>query len=342
MKRFTCDACGSEVYFGSTECLSCGRRLGFLPDSFSIAALEPSGDVPGLVPAPGSGLRYCANQRLDACNWLLSADDGREFCFACRHNRTVPDRSDTRELANWQRLELAKRHLFYAILRWHLPAPTSQEDPEKGLIFDFLADRHSADGGVLRVISGHKSGVITINIAEGDDAEREKRRTALGEPYRTLIGHFRHESGHYYWDRLVRDGGALEEFRSLFGDERADYGQSLQHHYQKGPPADWAEHFVSAYASAHPWEDYAETWSHYLHITDALETARVFHFAAGDPNTYDAVSAAELIDAWIPAAIAFNVINRSMGQPDLYPFVLPEPARPKLEFIHKLIRAHRT
>ena len=192
--------------------------------------------------------------------------------------------------------------------------------------------------------------MITLHIAEGDDAEREKRRTSLGEEYRTLVGHFRHEIGHYYWDRLVRDGGRLEACRAVFGDERADYGEALKTHYAQGAPADWREHFISAYATAHPWEDFAETWAHYLHIVDALETARSYgidvraHFmpdASGakiDFNPYAAPSADRLLDAWTPLTVALNGVNRSMGLHDLYPFVLNATVMRKLEFVHELIR----
>jgi hypothetical protein len=202
-------------------------------------------------------------------------------------------------------------------------------------------------------MTGHDNGVITLSVAEGDDAEREKRRTTLGEQYRTLVGHFRHELGHYYWDRLVRDGGRLDGFRAVFGDERADYGEALQLHYKQGPSADWNLHSISAYASSHPWEDFAETWAHYLHIVDALETARSYginvraHFmpdASGakiDFNPYAAPSAERLADAWAPLTVALNAVNRSMGVPDLYPFVLNASVMEKLEFIHALIRDAR-
>src|SRR6202044_2237030 len=148
---------------------------------------------------------------------------------------------------------------------------TRLENPEFGLAFDVLADPPEGAGETVR--TGHENGVITMNLAEADDAIREQRRTELGEPYRTLLGHFRHEVGHYYWDRLVRDGGRLDECRDCFGDETRDYGDALRKYYAEGPPPDWRGNFVSAYATAHPWEDFAETWAHFLHITDTLEMA---------------------------------------------------------------------
>jgi hypothetical protein len=265
----------------------------------------------------------------------------------------IPDLSIAGNLERWSKLELAKRYVIRALLRWRLPHPNKSDDPARGLAFDFLGDLATASGPAPTVTTGHDNGVITLHVAEGDDAEREKRRTELGEPYRTPVGHVRHEIGHYFWDRLVRDAGRLQPFRALFGDERADYGEALQRHYSAGPPPDWAIRFVSAYASAHPWEDFAETWAHYLHIVDALETAASYginvraRFAPDaaapriDFNPYAAPSAERLVDAWVPLTVALNGVNRSMGQPDLYPFVLNAAVLQKLEFVHELIRDSR-
>ncbi len=249
----------------------------------------------------------------------------------------------------WRRIELAKRYMMRAIIRWGLPRPDRIEDPEKGLAFDFLSDGVSPNGGGDIIKTGHENGLITLNVAEGDDAERERRRHSLGEPYRTLVGHFRHEVGHFYWDQLVQAHGRNEEFRELFGDEREDYAAALQRHYSEGPPPDWRVRFISAYASSHPWEDFAETWAHYLHMVDALETARSYGIdirASFVPDktkarinfkSYSAPSVERLVDAWVPLTIALNGVNRSMGQPDLYPFVLSEPVVKKLGYVHDLI-----
>jgi hypothetical protein len=217
------------------------------------------------------------------------------------------------------------------------------------LAFDFLSDLDNPAPAASSVMTGHADGVITINLAEADDAERERRRRQMQEPYRTLLGHFRHEIAHYYWDRLVAGSAKLEEFRQIFGDERADYGQALQHYYASGAPADWDRHFVSAYAAAHPWEDFAETWAHYFHMVDTLETAGSFGLAVTPKVSkglatrinFDAHKAGmkRLIDAWLPLTFAANSMNRSMGLPDLYPFVLSPPAITKLTFIHERIHA---
>jgi hypothetical protein len=222
------------------------------------------------------------------------------------------------------------------------------DDPQRGLAFDFLADPDAL--GAPAVLTGHNNGVITLNIAEADDAERERRRLQLGEPYRTLLGHFRHEVGHYYWDLLINGSPRLEAFRELFGDDRTDYAASLKAHYQQGPRADWQQQFISEYASAHPWEDWAETWAHYLHMTDALETAAACGLSlrprsANEPElkaeevTRRASSASfdDLIGNWFPLTYVLNNLNRGLGLPDGYPFVLSDPAIEKLRFVHQAV-----
>lgn len=346
MKRFWCRNCGHEIYFDSTQCIRCGNALGFEPTTASMLS-APQGQ--GWT-ARRTRYTSCANAEHLACNWLVPADSGDTLCRACSHNHTIPDLSDPEAVERWRHLEHAKRTLFYSIMRWNLPEPTEAEDEERALKFDFLADIDNGDGTTTPVLTGHADGLITINIAEGDDAERERRRTEMGEPYRTLIGHFRHEVGHYYWDRLVRDAGKEDAYRAVFGDERADYGEALKIHYENGPPGDWAQNFISSYATAHPWEDWAETFAHYMHIVDALETAAAFgirtapitddgpHKVDFDPYTQGTID--ELLEAWVPVTVALNAINRSMGQPDLYPFVLNTPVAQKLGFVHDLIREH--
>lgn len=367
MKLFECLACGQPLYFENTACESCGRRLGFLPESGVLSALEPaqrSDDVEAwqALAAPEGQYRFCCNAAHDACNWLVPAEadgalvDPEPYCLACAHNRTVPDLSVPANIANWRRIESAKHRLFHGLLRLDLPHETRDEDSEEGLAFDFLAD--PPDASAPHIVTGHDNGLITINLVEADDAKRERIRVAMHEPYRTLLGHFRHEIGHYYWERLVRRAGegseTLENFRTLFGDERQDYGEALKRHYETGPDAGWQENYVSAYAAMHPWEDFAETWAHYMHIVDTLETAAAFglrvkpRISRGeelgvriDFDPYHADSVEQLIEAFLPVTFAVNTLNRSMGQPDLYPFVLSAAAINKLGFIHQLCRAAR-
>jgi hypothetical protein len=343
MKLFRCPSCGQIIYFENTRCERCHHQLGYNPEADILTALDPEegGTWRSLAHDDGH-YRFCHNADYDACNWLVPAESGATFCRACRHNRTVPDLGRLDVLVPWQKMEEAKRRLFYTLLKLDLPTPARGEAPQP-LIFDFLADSPMPDGP--KVMTGHDNGVITIALAEADDAEREKRRTGMGEPYRTLIGHFRHEVGHYYWDLLVRDGGRLAECRALFGDDEA-----LKRHYDQGPPADWQDNFISAYATTHPWEDFAETWAHYLHIIDSAEMARacgvqmhphVDHSGAlsadGTLDPYAARDINEIVQTWLTVAFTMNAINRCMGQKDLYPFILSPPVIEKLGFMHRLV-----
>jgi hypothetical protein len=347
MKLFECQNCAQPLYFENTRCESCGLSLGYLPGHETVTALKPNGKAWHALADRRGTYRYCANAVHNVCNWLVSADSPEQFCATCRHNRVIPDLSQPGNLEHWRLIEIAKHRLFYTVLRLCLPVRTRAEEPD-GLAFDFLADI-GAPSPSAPVMTGHANGVITINLAEADDAERERRRREMQEPYRTLLGHFRHEIAHYYWDRLVAGSAKLNEFREIFGDERAEYGEALQHYYASGAPADWAKNFVSAYATAHPWEDFAETWAHYFHMVDTLETAGSFGLAvipkAGNGLTaridFDAHKAdmVRLVGAWIPLTFAANSMNRSMGLPDLYPFVLSLSVVAKLTFIHGCVHA---
>ena len=353
MRLFNCQHCDQVLYFENTKCERCGHRLGYLPDDNTLSALEAEGDAWQALAVPGSTYRFCANAGYDACNWLIPTGSPGAYCAACRHNRMVPDLSVAANVRAWRKIELAKHRLFYTLLRLRLPLRTRAEDPEHGLAFDFLADPPPDTVGP-KVMTGHDNGLITLALAEADDAERERRRVAMGEPYRTLIGHFRHEIGHHYWDLLVRDQGRLEECRAVFGDDGEDYAQALRRHYAQGVPADWQGSHVSAYATTHAWEDFAETWAHYLHIVDTLEMAAAFGLSARPKadhehvmdlevnfSPYSAGGAERLIEAWLPLTFALNSINRCMGEPDLYPFILSPVVIRKIGYIHDLVHAPR-
>src|SRR5262245_4786408 len=279
-RTFVC-RCGTHIFFRNSLCLTCQSSLGYLPGEARLVALDP-GPQPGTwiaegIPAPQ---KCCGNRELAArCNWMLAADDPNPRCIACRLNRTIPNLDDPDNARYWGLIELAKRRLVSELLALGLPVKSKvDEDEERGLMFDFL--RSPPEGP--RVMTGHANGLITLNVEEADDSKREKVRYEMHEPYRTLLGHFRHEVGHYYWDRLISGTPWLERFRELFGDERADYAAALKANYEHGPPPDWAERYISSYASTHPWEDWAETWAHYLHIVDSLGTALGFGLDAED------------------------------------------------------------
>ena len=343
MKTFRC-LCGNRIFFENTRCLQCGRELGFLPDPLVLVALEPR--EPDRFATSHGDYRKCANYvEQGVCNWMVpippptgtsSAAVPSPFCQACQLNHVIPDLSIPENRALWGEMEKAKRRLIYSLDQLGLPLRSKAEDPEQGLAFDI-----KADAGATRVLTGHDEGLITLNLAEADDAEREKMRVAMRERYRTLLGHFRHEVGHYYWDRLVRDSPQLSRFRELFGDEREDYGQALQRHYaKKGPQLDYAESYISPYAASHPWEDFAETFAHYLHMEDTLETAHHFGIASELPAGADVTEIRDfalLMRQWAELTIALNALNRSMGLPDAYPFAISGRVNAKLQFVHQLV-----
>ncbi len=345
MKIFTCQVCGNAIYFENATCVACGSQLGFAPETGVISAIVLEGDHFSALADPSHAYRLCQNNAACGCNWLVALEDSDPYCICCRHNRTVPDLTVPGNRDAWAKIEKAKRHLFYSLLRWRLPIPTRANGRTDALLFDMLAD------GAQKVLTGHQDGVITLNIAEADDVERESRRVAMGEPYRTLLGHLRHEIGHYYWDRLVRDENRLEEFRTIFGDERQDYARALESHHLNGARPDWPFAHISAYATCHPFEDFAETWAHCMHLVDTLETAASLGISINPKNVEDASlradivtdpyrdgSIEDLVRAWATVTVALNALSRSLGQADPYPFVLSRPVFEKLGFIHDLIR----
>jgi hypothetical protein len=357
MRTFHCDHCGQPLFFENVRCLRCGSDLAFLPDKLSLAAIEPVPSDAGLwrrrMRAPNAGgrsYRLCRNHTdFQACNFAVPAADPNPLCVSCRQTRILPDLSVADHHARWYRIEVAKRRLFYTLAKLGLVMTEPPDGERDGPVFEFLADLPGQ-----QVITGHLEGVITLNVAEADDAERVRRRIAMHEPYRTLLGHLRHESGHYYWDRLIREGGRLEQFRAMFGDERIDYGDALQAYYARGGGAvtGWQEQHVSAYATSHAWEDWAETWAHYLHMIDLLETAASYSTRVAVPGraaTEEAVkdpfrtpeTFEELVAAWVPLTLLLNSLNRSLGQDDAYPFALSAHALTKLRFVHDVIRAPR-
>jgi hypothetical protein len=345
MRNFACTNCGNEVFFENVACLQCDHAVGFDPARNKMVALEPAGDQSWHALGEGepSGfIAYCENHQHDVCNWLRPAEAAGGLCQACGLNRTIPNLAEQGSLAAWRELELAKKRLIYSLLRFRLPMDGSKWDKGR-LAFDF----------VRNATTGHLNGVITIDIAEADTVERVRQREHFGESYRSLLGHLRHESGHFYWTILVEAAGRLEEFRAVFGDERQDYGQALASYHQNGPPQDWHDHFISAYASSHPWEDWAETWALYLHIVDGVDTAdaeanrlRAAGMAppraGGAKSGFDAYCASRvdsLIDRWLPLTIAMNSLCRSMGHEDFYTFVIPAAVDAKLAFVHRLVRS---
>ncbi len=347
--------CERPVYFRNSLCLGCKTPLGYAPDPGEIRALEPADESGNWrlegEKDPSRMWRRCGNfDSPCGCNWLVAADDSEPLCLSCRLNRTIPNLDDADSGGWWRAIENAKRRLVAQLLGLGLPVESRVSGlKERGVMFDFL--RSPKDGP--RVLTGHALGLITMNVEEADDAVREKTRQSLREPYRTLLGHFRHEIGHYYWDRLIADTPWLEKFRDVFGDERVDYAASLKRNYEEGPPPDWANQHITSYASVHPWEDWAECWAHYLHVVDSLDTALGFGLRGDevemkaeafsvndlyDPAAPDAQRVITLINSWVQLTTVLNELARSMGQQDFYPFVMSRPVLRKLHFIQMVVQ----
>ncbi|SHL00235.1 hypothetical protein SAMN05443637_1162 [Pseudonocardia thermophila] len=331
MRSFACPHCAALVFFANTACLSCGTAIGYSRAERSLVRAD--------------GRRRCANATIADCNWLLDPADPGDLCSCCALTRTRPADGDLKALASFAATEAAKRRLLHQLDDLGLPVVDRAEDPSGGLAFDLLSSAEEP------VVTGHASGVVTLDLAEGDDGHRERMRVELAEPYRTLLGHLRHETGHWYWEVLIDRVGRADEFRVLFGDERADYSDALARHYAEGPPAGWADRHVSAYAAAHPWEDWAETFAHYLHIRDTSQTAAEFGIVVTGPTaqvradlraepTATPQMFTEIIGTWLPLTYALNAVNRSMGFTDLYPFVLAPAVLDKLRFVHDLVAEH--
>lgn len=380
MKTFNCSCDAQQVlFFESSQCIACERVVG-LDDAFDkVEAYELDEESGHYYKEGQPDVRYqkCDNHaNYDVCNGMVNldtfepaADKDEVLCFACRFNEVIPNLSVVEHIPLWKKMEAAKRRALYTLKALPLPLSNTAEDPDGGLSFDFTTDRDVSDHFASRlenhkaVFTGHSCGHITINLAEADDVARSQTRIAMGEQYRTLLGHFRHELGHYYFDKIV--AGSPDKYalcKKYFGDDELSYKKAMDKHYKNGAPDNWQEDFISEYATMHPYEDWAETWAHYMHIMDTLETAQNFSITGsitgneeeaeevGDlylpQDTYffsAQTSITSILDAWVDFSVILNSLNRSMGMADAYPFVLTESVRTKLSFIHHVIhnRLHR-
>jgi hypothetical protein len=330
VRDFLCPNCGQRLAFENSKCLNCGYELGFDVDLREFALVGPNDQT---VDEPVR--RRCANRHVAVCNWLIGPESTSALCRSCALTRTRPADNDPVALPEFAEAEIAKRRVLLELTELGLPIINRVVDSERGLAFDLLSSERE------KVITGHDAGVITLDLAESDDVHREQLRAEMDEPYRTLVGHFRHEIGHYYFSVLAEHGEARVKFEKLFGDPDLDYQQALDRHYSQGAPAGWKQNYISSYATMHPAEDWAETFAHYLHIRDTLDTSAAFGFAPSGA-TLDKPLAGDagfdhIIELWLPLSWALNMINRSMGHNDLYPFVLPAHVLDKMRLIHELI-----
>ena len=347
MRHYRC-SCDNVLFFENTRCLQCEREVGYEPEEDRMVPLEA-----------GCGWGRCANGLTHGvCNWLVPEGSAGALCPACRLNRTIPDASLPENVTAWSRVEVAKRRLLYTLASFGLRPRPKSDDSKGGLAFDLLRPLPGAP-----VLTGHADGFITINIDEAEDSVRERQRELMGEQWRTLIGHFRHESAHYYWDRFfigrADDDPYLAGFREVFGDERIDYQAELRRRYAEGAPSADPQEYISAYASVHPWEDWAEIWAHHLHLTDGVETAAYFGFSSRAvplPFTPFPATVSELpgelkwrkgegrrflstLHDWAKLGPAINELGASLGHPALFPFVYSEVTVRKLCFVHFVIES---
>lgn len=350
MKIFQCGNCDKPLYFENIVCDNCGHLTGYNDRNGKMLTFNATNNK--LVSdREGINYKFCKNKKYDVCNWVIEENAEEDFCTACQLNRTIPNLKNvnSNNFSKWKNLEIAKHRLIFQLQKIGLPVISKLEDTVNGLCFDFVSNN---DNPNLR--TGHANGVVTILIKEANSVLREKARKEMAEPYRTLVGHLRHEVGHYYWEVLIRDNPkVLSKFRNIFGDETLDYNNSLQNHYKNGAPVNWQQNFISKYASSHAWEDWAETWAHYLHIMDMVETSYSFGISVNPIIREDALEAKTSIDPYkiedfntilqscIPLSFAVNSFNRSMGIPDAYPFVISLKIIEKLEFVHQLLLPKR-
>lgn len=347
MKIFQCGYCKQAIYFENRSCENCGHLTGFRDTDRIMLTFKPNSNVL-ISDREKTAYKYCKNHKLEVCNWVLPENSLEAYCSACQLNRTIPNLSNINYAENWKNLEVAKHRLVYQLQKIGLSLPSKLRQ-ENGLCFDFVAKENN-----LNLMTGHANGVITILIKEGDSVLREKTRKEMREPYRTLVGHLRHEVGHYFWEQLIQNNPkVLSKFRAIFGDESVSYPDALQNYYNTATQTNWQQNFISEYATSHPWEDWAETWAHYLHIMDMVETAYFFRLhvkpkgsskelktrVSFDP--YNKKNFNEIIKTCVPLSFAVNSINRAMGIPDVYPFIISPKIIEKLNFIHLLLLEKR-
>ncbi len=343
MDTFQC-TCGGRLFFNNTVCIGCESEVGWCETCRNVAPIVPvNGRYSCGNPKCGSAVAKCTNYSVEAvCNRMFAMDPSIEqpvanpltgvgLCKACRLNNIVPDLNVEDNRRRWAKLELAKRQLLYQLDDLGLRYAPEDVGEEKPLQFDFKANTNEES-----VLTGHADGLITINLNEADSVERERVRKQMHEPHRSLIGHFRHEVGHYYWMTLV-EGKSEAECNAVFGDCRATpYAAALEKHYVNGAAPGWQGRYVSAYATSHPWEDFAETWGFYLDMWEVLTTTH-YHLPrlTADAKTLPIEALAK---TYQQLGVFFNEVNRSMGLKDLVPEVISDEVVKKLAFLHQLMR----
>ena len=339
MQPFPCASCQQLLFFDNWKCLRCGSQVGYIPEAGLLVALRPVQEWQERIDGVPGRYRPCSNRTVARCNWMVAHDDPSGRCASCRLTSVRSNDADVESIEAFADAEAAKRRLLHQLWALGLPVIDRSVDAVRGVTFELLSSRGR------NVITGHESGVITLDLSESDDAHRAFVRQQLGEPYRTVLGHLRHEIGHYYWPSLVEGQGQVAEFRAVFGDERLTYEDARDRYYAQDD-GDWSGTHVSQYATMHPWEDWAETFAHYLHIDAGLATAESIGLTVGEPaksagraawRTRDHITIGEMVQSWLGLSLALNAMARSIGQSDLYPFVLSPKVVEKLDFVHRSV-----
>lgn len=311
VKRLHCPTCGNEVFFDSIECVRCRTGLAVeIRGRGALSVLDASTTTP------------CARRSVWSCNWPAEPGAFDQLCASCRLVDPNIWAHDPRMVP----FQTAQRRALYQLAELGVP----WRDVDPALRFVYLSKTADPDATI-----GHRGGEITLDIDEADPAYGERIRANLGEHYRTPLGHLRHELGHFVWLTMVaNDPDRLAAFRERFGDERDDYAAALERHYQRVDDLSWRDRHVSFYASAHPWEDFAESWAQVMHVHDVVETGAAWGVVHAPADPADA-------RAWlgtsVTASVAANELARAMGMRDLYPFALTEGARTKVEFCWRLV-----
>ncbi|MGB3734083.1 MAG: putative zinc-binding metallopeptidase [Ilumatobacter sp.] len=341
MQPFPCSVCEQLLFFDNWTCLRCGSKVGYVPETGLLVALRSVGEVYERIDGNEGRYLRCSNRLIARCNWMVPEDDESDRCESCRLTSVRPNDTDVDSMDAFADAEAAKRRLLHQLRAIGLPVIDRSVDVVRGVTFELLSSRGRT------VVTGHESGVIRLDLSESDDAHREFVRQQLGEPYRTVLGHLRHEIGHYYWPSLVEQQAHVPEFRALFGDERLTYEDARVRYYAQDD-VDWSDAYVSQYATMHPWEDWAETFAHYLHIHAGLSTAESIGLTVGEParsagraawRTRDHITIGEMVQSWLGLSLSLNAMARSIGQADLYPFVLSPNVVEKLDFVHRSVGA---
>jgi hypothetical protein len=319
MQRLHCPNCGNEVFFDSLRCVRCATELAF--------ELEPTGS---LRVADAAFAGRCEMRHAWRCNW--QPDSSGPFCTSC----LIVDAGTHADNPLLAAFLLAQRRALAQLSELGVAWTGNVDDPaQPPLRFTY---RSSVAGDAPTI--GHLAGLITLDLDEADPAEREQIRATLGEQYRTPLGHIRHELGHYVWLRHVASDPARHaEFRAVFGDETVDYAAALDAYYARPEDESWPDEYVSPYATAHPWEDFAESWAQVMHLHDVVTTGAAWGVVEFPDGPFDPQ---QWISTAVLASLAANELARAMGMRDLYPFALSPGARRKIEAAWRLVHGATT